>query len=625
MQRHTSISGTRRRSLALGLLGTLMITLAAACSDDPGPLPPTPVVRVEVTPATVELQVGDTHELQATPRAQDGKPLSGRSVTWRSSDESVARVDHAGKVAALQQGTVTITASSEGRSGAAQLSVVAVNAAPMLGALAPMSVQAGGPDFTLTITGTGFTPNARVRVNTVPRSFTYVSETELRANLTAADIASVGDLEVTVVNLPPGGGVSNALTFAVTPAQDKPAPQVASLSPSSAVAGGQTFTLVVKGSHFAAGATVRWNGADRPTHYVDATELRASIPAADVAQSGTTEVTVVDRSPGGGVSNAVTFTVTPAPRWSPAPQIASLFPRWAVEGGEAFTMVVRGSGFTDASVVRWNDAERPTVFVSATELRASIVAADLRIPGVARVSVFNPAPGGGTAQVNNYDVAPITRLPLHMLRDDYRKHATQLAVRTMEREGPVEIPAAVVDRFHEVLMRVAELSHPARDSVVDYFRVFAGEERETRDVWVQLDPSVPWVQNLRLGARSTGSAQVDSLMDRYDLALVEYTGFQWGSQARFRSAAPLNAAALALRFHGIEGVVHGRATGRFGYRRDIQATNVGSAMRLEYRVGWGDCLSVCTSWHTWTFDVQPDGSVVYRGSAGPELPAPNRI
>ena len=52
---------------------------------------------------------------------------------------------------------------------------------------------------------------------------------------------------------------------------------------------------------------VRWNGTDRTTTFVSATQLTAAIPAADIAAMGTASVTV--RNPGGAVSNALTFTI----------------------------------------------------------------------------------------------------------------------------------------------------------------------------------------------------------------------------------------------------------------------------------------------------------------------------
>jgi len=49
------------------------------------------------------------------------------------------------------------------------------------------------------------------------------------------------------------------------------------------------------------------------------------------------------------------------------------------------------------STVRWNGSDRPTTYVSATTLTASITAGDVATAGLASVTVFNPIPGGGTA------------------------------------------------------------------------------------------------------------------------------------------------------------------------------------------------------------------------------------
>jgi hypothetical protein len=47
--------------------------------------------------------------------------------------------------------------------------------------------------------------------------------------------------------------------------------------------------------------------------------------------------------------------------------------------------------------VRWNNAARATAFVSAAQLTAAISAAGIASTGTASVTVFNPAPAGGTS------------------------------------------------------------------------------------------------------------------------------------------------------------------------------------------------------------------------------------
>ena len=83
----------------------------------------------------------------------------------------------------------------------------------------------------------------------------------------------------------------------------------------------------------------------------------------------------------------------------PAPALSAVSPSPILAGDPGVTLVATGSGFTAESVVRWNGSTRPTVFVSTSELHAAISAADIASIGTADVSVFTPAPGGGTSAV----------------------------------------------------------------------------------------------------------------------------------------------------------------------------------------------------------------------------------
>jgi hypothetical protein len=98
-----------------------------------------------------------------------------------------------------------------------------------------------------------------------------------------------------------------------------PAPVASSLSPASAVAGSAGFTLTVNGSGFVTSSVVHWNGAARPTTVVSATQLRATVTAADIATAGSVPVSVVTPAPGGGTSGTQNFTITAAPAPAPAP------------------------------------------------------------------------------------------------------------------------------------------------------------------------------------------------------------------------------------------------------------------------------------------------------------------
>lgn len=86
-----------------------------------------PVATVTVAPATSTIVVGDTVQMTVTLKASNGLTLTDRTVTWSTSDDAVATVDTAGKVTAVSAPaggtTVTITATSETKSGTAQVVV----------------------------------------------------------------------------------------------------------------------------------------------------------------------------------------------------------------------------------------------------------------------------------------------------------------------------------------------------------------------------------------------------------------------------------------------------------------------------------------------------------------------
>jgi len=101
-----------------GQSGSSSITVTSA---------PVPVASLTVAPPSAGVQVGQTVQLTATPRDASGAPLTGRTVTWSSSNTSVAAVSGTGLVTGAGAGSATITAASEGKSGT---SIVTVTAPP---------------------------------------------------------------------------------------------------------------------------------------------------------------------------------------------------------------------------------------------------------------------------------------------------------------------------------------------------------------------------------------------------------------------------------------------------------------------------------------------------------------
>jgi hypothetical protein len=175
---------------------------------------------------------------------------------------------------------------------------------PPITSLLPDSADAGDPGFLLSVIGSDFVDGAVVRWDESARTTTYVSSSELQAQIAAADLAAGKTVLVTVRN--PNGGISNALPFTIS----NPIPALSTLSTTHVTGGGGALTLTVQGSNFVPNSVVRWNGSDRATTYIGANELQAAITAADLATGGDAQVTVFNPSPAGGTSGALAVEVS---------------------------------------------------------------------------------------------------------------------------------------------------------------------------------------------------------------------------------------------------------------------------------------------------------------------------
>jgi Putative Ig domain len=159
-----------------------------------------------------------------------------------------------------------------------------------------LSASGGTPPYTWDTTS-----------GSLPPGLSLTSDGTLSGTLTSSGIFS---FTVRVRDsAQPKASTTKKLTLTVS----NPVPSISGINPSSADAGDPGFTLTVNGSNFVSGATVRWNGSDRTTTFNSATKLTASIPASDIVSAGAASITVNNPTPGGGSSNALSFTISPPP------------------------------------------------------------------------------------------------------------------------------------------------------------------------------------------------------------------------------------------------------------------------------------------------------------------------
>lgn len=85
-----------------------------------------PIASIAVSLPRVTIRVGETVQASASALDSAGKALSGRQLTWASSNIGAATVSNTGLVTAVAPGSATINASSEGKTGGAGLSITVV-------------------------------------------------------------------------------------------------------------------------------------------------------------------------------------------------------------------------------------------------------------------------------------------------------------------------------------------------------------------------------------------------------------------------------------------------------------------------------------------------------------------
>src|SRR5207247_1499435 len=218
----------RLARLQTALACALLTVLAGGCSTNPtSPSRPTPVAAVGVSPTSASVDAGTTLQLTAIPQDAIGTPLAGRVVTWSSNHIEIAQVSNSGLVTGVAAGPVTITATSEGKTGTCDITVVdvsVVHVASVTVTPASASVEAGS---TVQLTATPKDANgtalpcrpvswARDATAFAPvrRSADVTGVAAGPATITATSEGKTGTCAITVVDVP----VVHVASVTVTPA-----------------------------------------------------------------------------------------------------------------------------------------------------------------------------------------------------------------------------------------------------------------------------------------------------------------------------------------------------------------------------------------------------------------------
>src|SRR3989441_8650245 len=255
------------------------------------------VASVAVSPAAATMSLGATQQLSATPKDAAGNVLTSRVITWASSNTAIATVSATGLVTGVAAGAATITATSEGQSGTASVTVANVPVASVTVSPTAPNMYLGG---TVQLTATLKDASGNVRSG---RTVTWTTSSSAVATVSASGLVTgVAAGAATITATSEGQNGTAAVTVSSVP--------VASVvvSPASAnllVGGTQQLSATPKDAagNVLVGRAVAWTSSNAGIATVSATGLVTGVAAGAVTITATSE----------GKSGSAAVTVSPVP------------------------------------------------------------------------------------------------------------------------------------------------------------------------------------------------------------------------------------------------------------------------------------------------------------------------
>lgn len=358
-----------------------------ACGGGGGLGPPS-TSSVTVSPAVVSVLIGDTVALSATVADAEGTTLPDRAISWASAEQAIATISRSGVVTGIAAGSTEVSATSEGKSGAAQVVVMPAPAASITITPNPITLGVGQsqalkatPKDAAGATLEGRTiawASSAAGVAVVTDVGVLIGVATGQATVTARSEGVSASVAVTVTALPPVA----VATVTVSP-QDGTITVDETLQLTASLADAQGRPL--------AGRVVTWSSANDATATVSSAGIVTGRSPGTVAIAATSE----------GKTGTTRMTVQPVPPASVATVIVS--PPMAtvdVDGTVQLTAALadaQGRSLTDRTV-SWSSATAGTATVSTTGIvtgkapgTVTVTAASEGKTGTSEITVSEPA------------------------------------------------------------------------------------------------------------------------------------------------------------------------------------------------------------------------------------------
>jgi len=373
--------------------GTATITASAEGKSGTSEFTVAPgaVSKVLVTPSSVSMLSGDKQQFAASAQDASGTVLTGKTVVWTSNDLQVATVS-GGDVTALAGGSATITATVDGVSGTATVTVAKTPVATV--SVAPATVTVGS--------------KARLSATVVDAKGNVVTDRVVTWSMPSNSFASIDPNTGDVTGIAAGSvtatatseGKSGSATVTVTQVAVKSV-SVAPSNPSINVAQTQQFTATVidANNNPAPSRPVSWSSSNLLVATID--------PNTGVATAlipGTTTITATS----GGVSGTTTLTVAALPPTVASVSVSPSSQSIVQNNGTTLTATVKdASGNTlSGQTITWTTSDPNVADLSATSGQSVTVTGG--VTGVATITATSGSKSGSsTITVTNGAVASV--------------------------------------------------------------------------------------------------------------------------------------------------------------------------------------------------------------------------
>jgi hypothetical protein len=385
---------TSRSQHSATLLNSGKVLIAGGCCGlasaelyTPPTLTPQGLVSIAVTPSNSSVLPSGAQKFVATGTFGDNSTQQLASVTWSSSNNAIVTVTDDATNSGVAYGvapagSATISACAGLICGS---STVTTGAAPIITS-ANSAVFTVGALGSFTVTATGSPTPVLVESGTLPTGLTFNTSTGLLAGTPATGTDGTYNLTFRAQN---GIGSDAVQSFTLSIVL---APVISSFTAASdTIVLGSSTTLT----------PVFSNGAGSIDNGIG---VIASGAAKTVTPTSTTTYTLtVTNAAGTSVTASAKVTVN-----NPIPTITSLAPAHANAGAAISTLTVNGANFILGAVVNFSGKAETTTFINATQLTATVPAADNAVGGSVQVTVTNPAPGGGASAAQTFTADSFT-------------------------------------------------------------------------------------------------------------------------------------------------------------------------------------------------------------------------